>query len=174
MVVPFVLQRSKGVRMLAPADFGVCDYNSVVGDRNTLAMIADDAGLVGRISAEHQRPRHPHVPQGARRRLRRQPPVPQIGSSPTENAAYHAEVGDDFEAWQRRTVSRKFSKELGRLQRQTEREFGGYEHRPAAPPKRKSGGHSSTCAHGASAASKATFCRTRSILTSTSTMRSPA
>src|SRR5690606_38876569 len=37
----------------------------------------------------------------------------------------------DFEAWQRRTVSRKFSKELGRLQRQTERDLGGYEHRPA-------------------------------------------
>ena len=39
-LVPFVLQRSKGIRILAPADFGVCDYNSVVGDRNTLAMIA--------------------------------------------------------------------------------------------------------------------------------------
>ena len=31
----------------APADFGVCDYNSVVGDRKTLAMIAGDSVLVG-------------------------------------------------------------------------------------------------------------------------------
>jgi CelD/BcsL family acetyltransferase involved in cellulose biosynthesis len=132
MVVPFVLQRSKGVRMLAPADFGVCDYNSVVGDRNTLAMIADDPALIGRISAEiggcdilmFRKVRDDDFDVS---RL-----FPRSESSPTENAAYHAEVGDDFEAWQRRTVSRKFSKELGRLQRQTEREFGGYEHRPAA------------------------------------------
>jgi CelD/BcsL family acetyltransferase involved in cellulose biosynthesis len=131
MVAPFVLQRSKGIRMLSPADFGVCDYNSVVGDRNTLAMIAADAALVGRINAEIRRcdilmfrkVREDDFDVG---RL-----FPRSDSSPTENAAYHADVGDDFEAWQRRTVSRKFSKELGRLQRQTEREFGGYEHRPA-------------------------------------------
>jgi CelD/BcsL family acetyltransferase involved in cellulose biosynthesis len=52
-------------------------------------------------------------------------------ATPCENAAYHSEIGDDFEAWQRRTVSRKFSKELGRLGRQVEREFGRYEHRQA-------------------------------------------
>ena len=30
-VIPLVLQRSKGIRLLRPADFGVCDYNSIVG-----------------------------------------------------------------------------------------------------------------------------------------------
>src|SRR5690606_12481751 len=38
-LAPFVRQRIKGIRILAPADFGVCDYNSIVGDRNMLAMI---------------------------------------------------------------------------------------------------------------------------------------
>jgi CelD/BcsL family acetyltransferase involved in cellulose biosynthesis len=131
MLMPFVLQRSKGVRILAPADFGVCDYNSVVGDRNTLAMIAGDAALIGRIHAELKGCdilmfRKVRDDDFDVRLL-----FPRSDSSPAENAAYHADVGDDFEEWQRRTVSRKFSKELGRLQRQTEREFGGYEHRPA-------------------------------------------
>src|SRR3569832_2094102 len=52
-------------------------------------------------------------------------------ATPCENAAYHSDIGDDFEAWQRRTIRRKFSKELGRLARQIEREFGAYEHRAA-------------------------------------------
>ena len=50
-------------------------------------------------------------------------------STPAENAAYHSTVGDDFDAWRSRTIRKKFSKELGRLQRQMEREFGSYEHR---------------------------------------------
>jgi CelD/BcsL family acetyltransferase involved in cellulose biosynthesis len=130
-LVPFVLQRSKGVRMLSPADFGVCDYNSVVGDRNTLAMIAADAELVGGINAEmrgcdilmFRKVREDDFDVGRF--------FPGSKSSPTDNAAYHSDTGDDFEEWQRRTIRRKFSKELGRLQRQTEREFGGYEHRRA-------------------------------------------
>ena len=98
---------------------------------------------------------------------------PRSESSPTENAAYHSEIGDDFEEWQRRTVSRKFSKELGRLQRQTEREFGGYEHRPAVTEAEIREAFDMLRA-GASAASRATCCRTRSISISTAITRSPA
>jgi CelD/BcsL family acetyltransferase involved in cellulose biosynthesis len=131
IVVPLVLQRIAGIRMLAPADFGVCDYNSVVGDRQTLDVIASDPSLAGRIEAA----------LGACdilmfRKVRGddfdvQRLLPRSRNSIAENAAYHIDVGDDFEAWQRRKVRRKFSKEIGRLQRQTEREFNGYEHRPA-------------------------------------------
>lgn len=131
-LAPFVLQRSRGMRMLSPADFGVCDYNSIVGDRDALATIAGDAGIVGRINAElkgcdilmFRKVRADDFDVG---RL-----FAASQSSPADNAAYHSETGEDFEGWQRRTIRRKFSKELGRLQRQTEREFGGYEHRPAA------------------------------------------
>jgi CelD/BcsL family acetyltransferase involved in cellulose biosynthesis len=131
MLVPLVLQRSKGIRMLAPADFGVCDYNSVVGDRSTLAILAADPGTVQRINAEIRDCdilmfRKVRVDDFDVGRL-----FPRSVSSPAENAAYHSDIGDDFEKWQRTTMRRKFSKELGRLQRQTEREFGGYEHRPA-------------------------------------------
>lgn len=131
-LVPFALQRTKGVRMLAPADFGVCDYNSIVGDRNVLATIAVNPDFVEKINAKIS-----DCDILMFRKLRDDDfdvarLFPGTASSATENAAYHIDVGDDFEAWQRRTIRRKFSKELGRLQRQTDREFGGYEHRLAA------------------------------------------
>ena len=130
-LVPFVLQRTKGIRMMAPADFGVCDYNSIVGDRNMLAMIAGDPALVERIHS---------VLKGCDilmfRKVREDDfdfarLFPRSKHSPAENAAYHSEIGEDFDDWRRRTIRRKFSKEFGRLQRHAEREFGGYEHRPA-------------------------------------------
>jgi CelD/BcsL family acetyltransferase involved in cellulose biosynthesis len=130
-VVPLVLQRSKGVRILSPADFGVCDYNSIVGARDALATIAADPDLVKRINAElkgydillFRKVRDDdfdvsRLLTGSRNSL-------------TDNSAYHSDIGDDFEEWQRRTIRRKFSKELARLQRQTERDFSGYEHRLA-------------------------------------------
>jgi CelD/BcsL family acetyltransferase involved in cellulose biosynthesis len=131
MLVPFVLQRSRGIRMLSPADFGVCDYNSIVGDRQALAAIADDRDLVRRINA-----RLSGYDILMFRKVREDDfDVARIfvgtRNSATDNAAYHSDIGDDFEEWQRRTIRRKFSKELGRLQRQTEREFDGYEHRIA-------------------------------------------
>lgn len=131
-VVPLVLQRSKGIRLLRPADFGVCDYNSIVADRNLLGLIAADAGLLREIDRlvsgcdilMFRKVREDDFDIG---RLFR-------GSTSTqgENAAYHSTVGDDFDAWRSRTIRKKFSKELGRLQRQMEREFGSYEHRAAS------------------------------------------
>lgn len=131
MLVPLVLQRSKGIRMLSPADFGVCDYNSIVGDRAALAAIADDCELVGRINAAltdydilmFRKVREDDFDVA---RL-----LTKSRNSLTDHAAYHSDIGDDFEEWQRRTIRRKFSKELARLQRQTDREFSGYEHRLA-------------------------------------------
>lgn len=131
-LAPFVLQRMKGIRILAPADFGVCDYNSLVGDRDTLAALAGEPALVEAIHREVRRNcdvlmfRKVRVDDFDVGRL-----FPGSKSSAAENAAYHSEIGEDFEEWQRRTIRRKFSKELGRLQRQAEREFGSYEHRPA-------------------------------------------
>src|SRR5690606_36302144 len=49
---PFVVQRARGLRIFQPADFGVFDYNSVVGDLHTLEMIAADGALLERIRKE--------------------------------------------------------------------------------------------------------------------------
>ena len=131
-VIPLVLQRSKRMRLMRPAAFGVCDYNSIVADRNMLGLIAADASLVAEINAlvsdsdilMFRKVREDDFDVG---RL-----FAGSTSTPGENAAYHSMVGDDFDAWRSRTIRKKFSKELGRLQRQMEREFGSYEHRAAA------------------------------------------
>lgn len=130
-VFPFVLQKSMGLEILQPADFGVCDYNCVVAEEKTLAAMAADPGLLSRIDA---------LTKGCDILLFRKVRedgfdfgqlFPRAKSSPSENDAYHSELGDDFEEWRKLTIRRKFSKELSRLQRQVDRDFGGYQHRPA-------------------------------------------
>ncbi len=117
--------------ILQPADFGVCDYNAIVADLFTLETLAADPSVLDRIDqlldvADALFFRKVRNDGFDARRL-----FKKTVASPNDNAAYHGETGPDFEVWQRRTVSRKFSKELGRLARQVEREFGPYEHRPA-------------------------------------------
>jgi CelD/BcsL family acetyltransferase involved in cellulose biosynthesis len=130
-VIPLVLQQSARITILQPADFGVCDYNAIVADPFVLETLAADPSVLDRIDqlldvADVLFFRKIRDDGFDARRL-----FQNTAASPNENAAYHSETGPDFEQWQRRTVSRKFSKELGRLARQVEREFGPYEHRPA-------------------------------------------
>lgn len=130
-LIPLVLQRSSGISILQPADFGVCDYNAVVADPLVLETLTTDQSVLDRIDrlldvADVLFFRKVRDDGFDARRL-----FKGTAASPNENAAYHSETGPDFEQWQRRTVNRKFSKELGRLARQVEREFGPYEHRPA-------------------------------------------
>ena len=54
--------------------------------------------------------------------------------TPNDNAAYHCAIGDDFEDWRRKTMRKKFTKELNRLARQLERDIGPYEHRAVRDP----------------------------------------
>ena len=128
-VLPLVIQRVGLLSVAQPADFGVCDANAIVADAHVLERLSQDRGLRDRLAG---------LLRGADILFFRK--VRQDGfdvrrlfdgavTSPCENAAYHSEIGDDFEAWQRRTMNRKTSKELGRLGRQIEREFGRYEHR---------------------------------------------
>lgn len=130
-VLPTVMQKAGGVMVLQPADFGVCDYNCVVGDRIVLETLAADPSAIARFDS---------LLEGANVFLFRK--IRDDGFDPArlfsrttatacENSAFHSETGEDFEAWQRKTIRRKFSKELGRLARQLERESGLYEHRAA-------------------------------------------
>lgn len=130
-LIPLIVQQSTGLSILQPADFGVCDYNAVVGDPLVLETLAADPSVIDRIDgllsvADVLLFRKVRDDAFDARRL-----FKKTAASPCENAAYHCDTGPDFEAWQRRTISRKFSKELGRLNRQVERDLGHYEHRPA-------------------------------------------
>ncbi|MET0905467.1 MAG: GNAT family N-acetyltransferase [Tardiphaga sp.] len=130
-VLPLVVQKLGPITVMQPADFGVCDANAIVGEDHVLDALANNAVVRRRFAA---------LLKGAGallyRKVRRdgfdvRRLFDGVTSSVGENAAYHAETGDDFEFWQRKTLNRKFSKELGRLNRQVERDFGPYEHRIA-------------------------------------------
>lgn len=130
-VLPLVSQKLGPLNVVQPADFGVCDANAAVGERKVLEALASDAtarrgfgaALKGAGALLFRKVRRDGFDV---RRL-----FDGTTSSVGENAAYHSETGDDFEFWQRKTLNRKFSKELGRLGRQVEREIGVYEHRLA-------------------------------------------
>jgi CelD/BcsL family acetyltransferase involved in cellulose biosynthesis len=130
-VLPLVLQKIALLSVIQPADFGVCDANAVVGDPRVLENLVETRSVLDRID---------ELLDGASLLMFRKVRKDSFDvrrffrgatASPCENAAYHSETGADFEIWQRKTINRKFSKELGRLGRQLEREFGRYEHRLA-------------------------------------------
>lgn len=127
-VLPLVQQTVSGVTMLQPADFGVCDYNAPVATLEALTRISHDAALLqemrhalGAWDVLMYRKMRPETFDPARL-------FGRVRTSEAENPAYHVETGTDFYTW-RKSLRPKFSKELERLQRQTDREVGAYIHR---------------------------------------------
>ncbi len=128
-VFPFVVQLSAGISVLQPADFGVCDRNDVVATGETLERLANDKNALR--SLKEAASRHDlllfrkvwedgfdvrRLFEGAKLR-------------PGPNGGHVCETGTDAAAWKREVLRKKFVKEMGRLQRQTEREQGAYVHR---------------------------------------------
>ncbi|UJQ96092.1 GNAT family N-acetyltransferase [Mariluticola halotolerans] len=125
-VLPMVLQKSAGVMMVQPADFGVCDYNAPVASLGVLEAMAASPAILDRLDEL--------VKAGGLLMYRK---VRDDGfdisrlfrnakASIAENCAYHTEVESDFDTWRRRTVSKKMTKELGRKSRQIETENGSF------------------------------------------------
>lgn len=134
-VLPLVLQKSRGVTLLQPADFGLCDSNAPVGAPVTLSALAANTDAVARLGA---------IVRGADLFLYRKARCdgfdlaslfPHARRTPAENLAYHIEVEEDFDQWRLRVLRRHLTKELGRLGRQLEKESGApYETRLATTP----------------------------------------
>ena len=133
-VFPFVIQRSSGVTLLQPADFGVCDYNAVVAEAGMLEELAADSKVVGALGRSF---RPCDLVMFRKIRADGFDPAPFFGRvrvSEGENAAYAIPVDEDLDHWRLKVLKRKFTKELGRLQRQAESRYGTYEHRLATSP----------------------------------------
>ncbi len=133
-VIPLVAQKSLGITMLQPADFGVCDSNAVVAANEMLEAMAGDEALIAAIDGLLSAGsllifRKVRADGFDAKRLFRKP----VETS-NDNAAYHCAVDDDFEDWRRKTMRKKFTKELNRLARQLERDVGPYEHRAVTEP----------------------------------------
>jgi CelD/BcsL family acetyltransferase involved in cellulose biosynthesis len=127
-VMPFVIQRTSGVSMVLPADFGLCDYNALVADEATLNKmacssehLASIAKLVGKADLVMFRKVRADGFDVSRL-------FPKGTMTIGDHAAYRCEFGPDFEAW-RRTLSKSISNRLPRQHRQVEQQFGSYEHR---------------------------------------------
>ena len=128
-VIPLVGQKSLGVTMLQPADFGACDSNAVVASAETLEAMTGDRALLkaidGLLSVGSLLIFRKVRGDGFdARRL-----FPRTVETTNDNCAYHCAIEDDFEDWRRKTMRKQFTKELNRLARQLERDVGPYEHR---------------------------------------------
>jgi len=134
-VIPLVLQRSRGVKLLMPADFGVCDYNAPVATSATLETLAHDNDALRQLADATSLGdlllfRKVRADGFDISRL-----FPRASSTPCENAAYHSDIDEDFDLWRRRVLRKRFSKELGRLGRQLESEMGQFDTAPITDPK---------------------------------------
>lgn len=128
-VLPFVAQTSTGISIIQPADFGVCDRNDVVARAGALEKIAADPAALEQLHAavcDHDLLLFRKIwSEGFDvRKL-----FPRSRQRSGRNDAYVCETGTDVDAWKKDVLRKKFIKEMGRLQRQTEREIGAYEHR---------------------------------------------
>jgi CelD/BcsL family acetyltransferase involved in cellulose biosynthesis len=131
VVIPFVLAKARGVTLLMPADFGLCDYNAPIGAVETLNAVAKDADILAEIGTALGR--HDLL---LFRKVRRDGfdihrLFPRAVVSACENSAYDISIPEDFDEWRLRVLRRKMTTELGRLGRQLERENGAYETRAA-------------------------------------------
>lgn len=125
-VLPLALQKTTGITLLTPADFGVSDYNAIVASSATLERLAVDTAALDRLDAllrkggllMFRKARNDGFDLG--RIFRRS------SSTTAENSAYHTTVDSDFDTWRLKTLSRHMTKELGRKGRQLEAEFGSY------------------------------------------------
>ena len=126
-VFPLVLQKSRGITLLVPADFGVCDYNEPVARALTLEALARSETVLRDLAAAtaagdlllYRKVRADAFDVG---RL-----FLCAKATPAENSAYHSNLEEDFDLWRRRVLRKRFSKELGRLGRQLESEAGAFD-----------------------------------------------
>jgi CelD/BcsL family acetyltransferase involved in cellulose biosynthesis len=127
-VLPLVIRRVKGVSIMLPADFGLCDYNALVADDATLNKMAASPDNLAQIAALVSKSdlmmfRKVRADGFDIARL-----FPKVTTSVADHAAYHCEFGSDFAAWLR-TLAKSISIRLPRQYRQVEQRFGSYEHR---------------------------------------------
>ena len=122
-VLPLVMQRSSGVMIIQPADFGISDYNTIVCDaeRSSRSRITGRSKGVARNAS---RCRPADVPQGSCRWLRHPASVQGGSRKPGRELCHAFDIGDDFDYWRLKVMNRNFTKNLGRLHRQTEAAYG--------------------------------------------------
>jgi CelD/BcsL family acetyltransferase involved in cellulose biosynthesis len=127
-VLPLVLQRAAGVTLVQPADFGVCDYNGIVGEPEALEALCEDRAALRRINTI--------IKRGSLLLFRKVRAdgfdvsriFGRVSITANEAAAYHTERGESIADWQA-GLPHKLTNKLGQLARKLERDNGPYLHR---------------------------------------------
>lgn len=128
LLMPFVVQKASGIRMLLPADFGVCDYNAIVAENAVLEDVSRSPRQLAQIADLIRK-----TDLLMLRKLRSDGfdvsrIFPKCVSSVADHAAYRCDFGSDFETW-RKSLAKSISNRLPRQLRQVEQQIGAYEHR---------------------------------------------
>lgn len=132
-VFPFVRQSTAGIIIVQPADFGLCDRNEPVASRETLEMLAGSAEHIKALAAALGRPDLLLIRKVWEESFDITRLFGGARALPAPNSAFLCETGEEFAGW-KQELRKKFTKELDRLQRQTAREIGTYQHRAVTDP----------------------------------------
>jgi CelD/BcsL family acetyltransferase involved in cellulose biosynthesis len=111
-----------------PADFGVCDYNGIVGEPEALEALCEDRAALRRINTI--------IKRGSLLLFRKVRAdgfdvsriFGRVSITANEAAAYHTERGESIADWQA-GLPHKLTNKLGQLARKLERDNGPYLHR---------------------------------------------
>lgn len=125
-VFPLALQKTVAATLVVAADFGVCDYNAPVATVQFLELLAASPAVLDKLDGLlrvedlllYRKVRSDGFDVGRIFRA--------ATFKPAENPAYHCDIGDDFQAWRRGRLRKKFTKELNRKERQFTNLYGAW------------------------------------------------
>lgn len=125
MVIPLVVQKSFGVSVLQPADFGVCDYNCIVAEPETIAFLCTDQNFLGQVR---------HLLQTGDvlifRKVKETPAdtaaiLGLCTRSLNENSAFDVDLeGNRIQDWQREKLKKRFRSGINRRLRKLNSDHG--------------------------------------------------
>ena len=126
-VFPFAIQRAVlGRKMIQFADFGVCDYNCVIGETSTLEALANDkevcAALAQTIHAGHllllRKLRADRFDLGRF--------FNKAHKTLHDNATYNCSIGSDVQNWKTQKLSKSWLKNLRRTEKKFKKDVGDW------------------------------------------------
>ncbi len=124
-VFPLVIQKIiLGMKIIQFADFGVCDYNAIVGSNTVLELLTHNKNVLSKIGkltgAGHLlllRKVREDVFDISRF-------FKKMTKIPNDNATYNCVIGDNVETWQRQKLSKSWLKNLRRMERKFIQDVG--------------------------------------------------
>ena len=133
-VIPLVREKYYGFHILQPADLGIADYNSIIGERHVLNLLASNSDFKSQLIRcldpfdivlfRKQRP--DTFDAGLL--------FNQVRMTPSVSSAYEIDLEAGYDQWFKTTLSRNMRKGLKRKRNLLEREIGSLEFQELSDP----------------------------------------